>query len=247
MPRPYGQSDHGGIGGNNLNRSQWPQPHSLTGPISISSISPLRRTTRFAFRANFAYHNSNDTDYFRIRRPGFGGIFSIRKSAGFSADEVHVFFSPSFVMDVRVSDSRYVPRGKHRKRQGKNFKLGDARASPSAIDNQIAPGYHQFPAVTVHRLYTSLRFPATPAFSSRRNRVTLTVSFDKIKGSHDFKFGAEYRQLSGRPEFRQLCDRASCWVFTEAYTVGPADNSAVFSARTGAGSAALRASFVGGA
>jgi len=71
--------------------------------------------------------------------------------------------------------------------------------------------------------YTSLG-SRTPLFKQTQTQ-SLTVSFDKIKGAHDFKFGGEYRrypdnQWSGSSSTGLLLG------FTEAYNQGPLDSSA---------------------
>lgn len=205
-------------GGNNLNRSQWPSRIPYWTHL-YKFDQTLTQKDRLSFRANFAYHNSNDTDYFGFDNPALGAFF-YTESAGFSADWVHVF-SPSLIADVRVSDSRYV-RAQTPETAGQNFLLSTL-GFPAAIDKVIGPGFHQFPAVTING-YTALG-SRTPLFKQTETR-TLTVSFDRVYGAHDFKFGSEYRKYPDN----QVSGNSSTGLalgFTEAYTVGPADNSAV--------------------
>ncbi len=214
MPDPTGGTADFG---NNLNRSQWPSriPYN-TQLYKFDQVISDRN--RFMFRMNRNYHDSNDTDYFGFENPALGAFFWT-EAAGFAVDDVHSF-SSTLVMDVRVSDTRFV-RAQKPTAAGQDFHL-TTLGFPAAIDNQIAPGYHQFPAVTMTG-YTSLG-ARTPLFKQTQTQA-LAVSFDKIKGAHDFKFGFEYRrypnnQTSGSSSTGLLLG------FTEAYTAGPLDNAA---------------------
>jgi hypothetical protein len=214
MPDPTGGTADFG---NNLNRSQWPSriPYN-TQLYKFDQV--VSEKNRFMFRMNQNYHDSNDTDYFGFDNPALGAFFWT-EAAGFAADDVHSF-SSTLVMDIRISDTRFV-RAQKPEVAGQNFYLAKL-GFPAAIDNQIGPGFHQFPAITMNG-YTSLG-SRTPLFKQTQTQA-LTVSFDKIKGAHDFKFGVEYRrypdnQTSGSSSTGLLLG------FTEAYTAGPLDNAA---------------------
>jgi Carboxypeptidase regulatory-like domain/TonB dependent receptor len=203
--------------GNNLNRSQWPSRIPYNSQL-YKFDQVVSDKNRFMFRMNQNYHDSNDTDYFGFTNPALGAFFWT-EAAGFAADDVHSF-SSTLVMDIRLSDTRFV-RAQKPEVAGQNFFLSTL-GFPAAIDNQIGPGFHQFPAITMNG-YTSLG-SRTPLFKQTQTQ-DLTVSFDKIKGAHDFKFGFEYRrypdnQTSGSSSTGLLLG------FTEAYTQGPLDNAA---------------------
>lgn len=214
LPDPTGgTSDFG----NNLNRSQWPSriPYD-TQLYKFDQVMSDRN--RFMFRLNKNYHESNDTDYFGFTNPALGAFFWT-EAAGFAADDVHSF-SSTLVMDIRISDTRFV-RAQKPEVAGQNFMLSSL-GFPTSIENQIQPGFHEFPAITMTG-YTSLG-SRTPLFKQTQTQ-SLTVSFDKIKGAHDFKFGGEYRrypdnQWSGSSSTGLLLG------FTEAYNQGPLDSSA---------------------
>src|SRR5664279_1361684 len=214
LPDPTGgTSDFG----NNLNRSQWPSriPYD-TQLYKFDQVVSDRN--RFMFRLNKNYHESNDTDYFGFTNPALGAFFWT-EAAGFAADDVHSF-SSTLVMDIRISDTRFV-RAQKPEVAGQNFSLSSL-GFPTSIENQIHPGFHEFPAITMTG-YTSLG-SRTPLFKQTQTQ-SLTVSFDKIKGAHDFKFGGEYRrypdnQWSGSSSTGLLLG------FTEAYNQGPLDSSA---------------------
>jgi Carboxypeptidase regulatory-like domain/TonB dependent receptor len=214
LPDPTGgTSDFG----NNLNRSQWPSriPYD-TQLYKFDQVVSDRN--RFMFRLNKNYHESNDTDYFGFTNPALGAFFWT-EAAGFAADDVHSF-SSTLVMDIRISDTRFV-RAQKPEVAGQNFMLSSL-GFPTSIENQIQPGFHEFPAITMTG-YTSLG-SRTPLFKQTQTQ-SLTVSFDKIKGAHDFKFGGEYRrypdnQWSGSSSTGLLLG------FTEAYNQGPLDSSA---------------------
>jgi len=206
-------------GGNNLNRSQNPSriPY-WTHLYKFDQI--FSDKNRLSFRANFAFHDSNDTDYFGASNPTLGAFF-YTQSAGFMADDVESF-SSNFIMDIRISDSRYV-RAQHPETAGVDYNLTQL-GLPASIENAIALPYRQFPAVTfANTEYTALG-SRTPLFKQTQTQ-DLTVTFDKIKGDHDLKFGGEFRRY---PDDQNSGSSSTGLAlgFSSAYTVGPLDNSA---------------------
>ena len=171
---------------------------------------------RLMFRTNFRFHNIIDTDYFGFDNPSLGTYFW-NESASFAFDDVHSF-SPTFVMDVKVNDSRFVRAQDTQTRQ--QFHVSSL-GLPSYVESAIKPQFQRFPAITTNG-YTSLA-PRTWLYKGTETRAA-AVTFDKIHGKHDFKFGFEVRQY---PQ-NQTSGSASTALnlsFTEAYTRGPLDNS----------------------
>src|SRR4029077_1579489 len=92
---------------------------------------------------------------------------------------------------------------------------------PASVENSISPLFRRFPAVTING-YTSLA-PRTWLYKGTETR-SFSVTFDKVHGKHDTKFGFEYRQY---PQ-NQTAGSASTALnlsFSEAFTRGPLDNS----------------------
>ncbi|MEO8368398.1 MAG: carboxypeptidase-like regulatory domain-containing protein [Candidatus Solibacter sp.] len=210
-PESVGTSDFG----NNLDRTNWPssvwyRTHVYKFDHNVSEKN------RMMFRTNFRFHNIVDTDYFGFDNPSLGTYFW-NESSSFAFDDVHSF-TPTFVMDIKLSDSRFVRAQDSQTR--KEFSLTSLGLPPS-IENSISPLFRRFPAVTING-YTSLA-PRTWLYKGTETREA-SVSFDKVHGRHDTKFGFAYRQY---PQ-NQTAGSASTALnlsFTEAYTRGPLDNS----------------------
>ena len=211
MPESAGTVDFG----NNLDRTNWPS--SVWYRTHIYKFDHhVSERNRLMFRTNFRFHNIIDTDYFGFDNPSLGTYFW-NESASFAFDDVHSF-SPTFIMNVKVSDSRFVRAQDTQTRQ--QFKV-TSLGLPAYVENAIKPQFQRFPAITTTG-YTSLA-PRTWLYKGTETR-SASLTFDKIRGRHDFKFGFEYRQY---PQ-NQTSGSASTALnlsFTEAFTRGPLDNS----------------------
>ncbi|MCX6631596.1 MAG: TonB-dependent receptor [Candidatus Solibacter sp.] len=203
-------------GGSNLNRSAWPSriPYH-THLYKFDQV--VSDKNRLMFRSNFYHRDSHDTDYFGFDNPSLGTHFW-NESAAFAADDVHSF-SATFLMDIRVSDSRYV-RAQDASEPGQNFHL-TSLGFPASIENAIDPAYRRFPAITLNG-YTALG-ARTPLFYGTETR-NVAVTFDKIVRGHDVKFGGEYR-LYPQGQNSGSSSTALQLTFNENYTRGPLDNS----------------------
>jgi len=211
MPEVPGTID----GGNNLDRTNWPSSVWYRTHIYKFDHNVSERN-RLMFRTNFRYHNIIDTDYFGFDNPSLGTFFW-NESASFAFDDVHSF-SPSFIMDVKLSDSRFVrAQDTQTRRQFSVSSLG----IPAYVENAIKPQFQRFPAIATTG-YTSLA-PRTWLYKGTETRSG-SVTFDKIHGKHDFKFGFEYRQYP-QNQTSGSASTALNLMFTEAYTRGPLDNS----------------------
>ena len=211
LPEQIGTADFG----NNLDRSNW------------RSLIPYRAhlykfdhvvsdKNRLMFRTNFRYHNIVDTDFFGFSNPSLGTFFW-NESASFAFDDVHAF-SPTFIMDVKVSTSRFVRAQDTQTRDTFNI---TSLGLPASLQNAIDPAFRRFPSVTIAGI-TSLG-PRTFLYKGTETRVA-GVSFDKIVGQHGFKFGTEIRQYP----VNQLAASATTGtqlVFNADFTRGPLDNS----------------------
>jgi hypothetical protein len=93
--------------------------------------------------------------------------------------------------------------------------------------NAIAPQFHQFPAILISDLAASSgqqEIGARTYLYKQTQTRELTVTFDKTKGNHDFKFGIDYRQY---PDNQISGSNATDLTlsFGTTYTNGPLDNS----------------------
>lgn len=211
LPDQKGTADEG----NNLNRSNWPStiPYR-THLYKFDHI--VSDKNRLMFRTNFRYHNIVDTDFFGFDNPSLGTFFW-NESANFAFDDVHSF-SSTFVMDVKVSDSRFVRAQDTQTRQ--TFSLASL-GLPSYLQSAIDPSFQRFPAITING-QTGLG-PRTFLYKVTETRVA-AVSFDKIKGKHGFKFGSEFRQYPVN-QLAANATTATQLIFNADFTRGPLDNS----------------------
>ncbi len=223
LPDQTGTAD----GGNNLNRSNWRSviPYR-THLYKFDHI--VSEKNRLMFRANFRYHNIVDTDFFGFDNPSRGTFFW-NESAGFAFDDVHSF-SSTFVMDVKVSDSRFVRAQDTQTRS--IFRL-TSLGLPASLESAIDPSFQRFPSVTVNG--QDALGPRTFLYKGTETRIA-AVSFDKIKGKHGFKFGTEFRQYP-QNQLAASATTATQLVFNADFTRGPLDNSP--SSLRGQGLAAL--------
>ena len=211
LPDQKGTADEG----NNLNRSNWRSliPYR-THLYKFDHI--VSEKNRLMFRTNFRYHNVVDTDFFGFDNPSLGTFFW-NESASFAFDDVHSF-SSTLVMDVKVSDSRFVRAQDTQTRSIFNL---SSLGLPSYLQSAIDPALQRFPSITING-ETSLG-PRTFLYKTTETRIA-AVSFDKIRGKQTYKFGGEYRQYP----LNQRAASASTGtqlVFNADFTRGPLDNS----------------------
>lgn len=213
LPEQAGTAD----GGNNLDRSNWPRRTKFHSTLYKFDHN-LSDRHRLMFRMNTQRNDNNSVDYFGFDNPSQGAIFW-QESASFAFAE-NYSFSPSFVMDLRVSDSSFVrAQGPS---SGKDFQISTLGFPPYLL-NAIAPYYREFPTITING-YTALG-DRTPLHKLTETR-NATLTFFKSAGVHQIKFGGEFRfypdnRVSGS------ASTPTSLTLTEAYTRGPLDNSPV--------------------
>lgn len=210
-------------GGNNYVASGWPSRVKYHSEL-YKFDQVIGSKDRFMFRTNMRYHTVFDSDMFGFNDPAENSDFW-NESFQAAIDETHVF-TPSFVMDIRVSDARFL-RAQKPSPPGQNFSL-TTLGFPAYIENAISPEFHQFPGISVTDLAASSGQPELGSrviLDKQTQTRELTVSFDKTKGNHDFKFGVDYRQF---PDDQVSGSTATDLAMTygATYTNGPLDNSA---------------------
>ena len=90
----------------------------------------------------------------------------------------------------------------------------------------FAPQFHQFPGISINLAASSGQpeITARTVLYKQTQTRELTVTLDKIKGNHDFKFGAEYRSI---PTIKSpAAPPRLALTYGATYTNGPLDNSA---------------------
>ncbi|MCX6631123.1 MAG: TonB-dependent receptor, partial [Candidatus Solibacter sp.] len=215
----YPQAEQAGTadGGNNLDRSNWPSRVRFHSTLYKFDHN-LSDRNRLMFRINTQRNDNNSVDYFGYDNPSQGAVFW-QESASFAFAE-NYSFSPSFIMDLRISDSSFVrAQGPS---TGKDFQISTL-GFPASLQNAIAPFYREFPTITING-YTALG-DRTPLHKMTETR-NATVTFFKAAGVHQLKFGGEFRFY---PDNRTAGSTSTptLLTLTEAYTRGPSDNSPV--------------------
>ena len=211
LPEQVGTAD----GGNNLDRTNWPSSVWYRTHIYKFDHNVSERN-RLMFRTNFRFHNIIDTDYFGFDNPSLGTYFW-NESASFAFDDVHTF-SPTLLMNVKVSDSRFVRAQDTQTR--KQFQVSSL-GLPAYVQSAIKPIFQRFPAISTSG-YTSLA-PRTWLYKGTETR-SASLTFSKVYGTHELKWGFEYRQYP-QNQTSGSSSTALNLQFTEAYTRGPLDNS----------------------
>jgi hypothetical protein len=209
-------------GGNNYVPSSWPSRIPYHSEL-YKFDQVLGAKNRLMVRANFRYHTVNDSDQFGFNNPAMGAFFW-NESEQYAIDDTHAF-SPTLVMDIRISDARFL-RAQKPTPAGQNWDLTQL-GFPSYIENAIAPQFRQFPAILISDAAASSgqqEVGARTYLYKQTQTREATVTFDKIKGNHDFKFGIDYRQY---PDNQISGSNATDLTLSygTTYTNGPLDNS----------------------
>jgi Carboxypeptidase regulatory-like domain/TonB dependent receptor len=206
-------------GGNNLDRSNWPSRVRYHSDVYKFDQNVSDRN-RLMFRVVSNRNDNNSVDFFGYDNPSVGAHFW-QTSLGFAFAE-NYSFSPKLIMDLRVSDSSFV-RAQGLDDAGKGYNLTTV-GFPQYLQNAIAPAQQEFPRVSIAG-FTNLGGRA-PLYKNTETR-SLGVTLYRIAGSHQVKFGGEFRF---NPENRagvSPTDTSTSLNFTatSAYTVGPMSNS----------------------
>jgi hypothetical protein len=207
-------------GTNNLDRTNWPSRviyHSSVYKFDHN----LNDRNRLMFRVTTNRNDNHSVDYFGYDNPSVGALF-YQKSIGFAFSE-NYSFSPTMTLDLRVSDASFV-RAQGPNTAGQAFKLSDV-GFPAYLQTALPPSQREFPSITIPG-YTSFGDRA-PLYKDTETRAAAATLY-KIKGSHQIKFGGEYRI---DPENRlgvSPTNTATPLSFTAptSYTVGPLSNAA---------------------
>jgi len=209
-------------GGNNNIQTGWPSRVKYHSEL-YKFDQVIGPKNRLMVRANFRYHIIADSDNFGFNNPAFGSDFW-NESEQYAIDDTHVFNS-TLVMDVRVSDARFL-RAQKPNPAGQNWDLTQL-GFPASIENAIAPQFHQFPGISITDLAASSGQPeitARTVLYKQTQTRELTVSFDKVRGNHEFKFGVDYRQYPDDQISGSTATDLSL-TYGATYTNGPLDNS----------------------
>ena len=199
-------------------RDNLPLPHEPE-PITYYTHSwridhNLSDKQRLFVRANVYKRDSHYFDWFKSAATGEWFQF-LSRSAGLD----HVYtFTPSLVMNVRYGYNRFI-RTYDGNPKGRNFDL-TTLGVPASYNNAIDPSIRRFPVISIEgydETYDGWLWRPTETHH-------LTAAFDKVQGSHTFKFGMEaraYRENQYNPDHVSTGQ----FNFGTTWTRGPFDNS----------------------
>jgi hypothetical protein len=207
-------------GTNNLDRTNWPSRVTYHSTV-YKFDQNLSDRNRIMFRVNTNRNDNRSVDFFGYDNPSVGAVF-YQKSLGFAFSE-NYSFNPTMTMDVRVSDSSFV-RAQGPNAAGRAFVLTSV-GFPAYLLDAISPAQREFPTVTIGG-YTTLGGRA-PLYKNTETRSAGATVY-KIKGTHQIKFGGEFRF---NPENRfgvSPTNSATPLSFsaTPTYAVGPLSSAA---------------------
>jgi hypothetical protein len=207
-------------GGNNLDRTNWPSRVRFHSDVYKFDQNVSDRN-RLMFRVVSNRNDNNSVDFFGYDNPSVGAHFW-QTSLGFAVAE-NYSFSPRLIMDVRVSDSSFV-RAQGPNDAGKGFNLTTV-GFPQYLQNAISPAQQEFPRISIAG-FTNFGGRA-PLYKNTETR-SAGVTFYRIAGSHQVKFGGEFRFDPENRAGVSPTDTSTSLNFTatSAYTVGPLSNAA---------------------
>jgi len=151
------------------------------------------------------------------------GLYFRYLSTGGAFDDVYMF-SPSFLMNLKVSLSRFIRHADHPP-SSVGFdatKLG----FPASVVNLVDPGIRRFPHINIEGYWPlGLNDSFGPGILWRPVETRQIInSFSKTYGSHNFKFGGEFRVYIENQYNYGLATRIT-QSFDSTFTRGPFDNS----------------------
>ena len=146
----------------------------------------LSDRNRLMFRVTSNRNDNHSVDYFGYDNPAVGALF-YQKSLSFAFSENYTF-SPTMTLDIRVSDASFV-RAQGPNDAGQAFTLTSA-GFPAYLQNALPPSQREFPTIAIGG-YTSFGDRA-PLYKNTEVRSAAATLY-KIKGSHQIKFGGEFR------------------------------------------------------
>ncbi|HKA01836.1 MAG TPA: hypothetical protein VKE70_35240, partial [Candidatus Solibacter sp.] len=207
-------------GTNNLDRTNWPSRVKYHSDV-YKFDQNISDRNRLMFRMVSNRNDNNSVDFFGYDNPSVGAHFW-QTSLGFAAAE-NYSFGPRLVMDVRLSYSSFV-RAQGPNDAGKGFNLTTV-GFPQYLQNAIPPAQQEFPRISIAG-FTNFGGRA-PLYKNTETR-SLGVTFYRIAGSHQVKFGGEFRFDPENRAGVSPTDTSTSLNFTasSAYTVGPLSNAA---------------------
>jgi hypothetical protein len=234
LPEQPGKADSE----NNLDRSNWPSRVIYHSTVTKFDQN-LTDRNRVMFRVVTNRNDNHSVDYFGYTNPSVGALF-YQKSLGFAFAE-NVSFSPTFIMDVRISDSSFV-RAQGPNSYGSGF-LVSSLGLPAYLQNAISPNQREFPTISIPG-FTGLGDRA-PLYKDTETRSAAVTLF-KIIGNHQIKFGGEYRFDPENRAGVSPTNGATPFSLsaTSTYTVGPLSSAPA--APIGQALASLEYGIVGG-
>lgn len=206
-------------GSNNLAEPNEPERLSYYSDV-IRIDHNISDKHRIYGRWNTSNRTSTLDDWFH---DDASGMYFQYISTGGSFDDVYTF-SPSFMMDIRVSDARFV---RHADNLPSSFGFDITKLGfPASTASLIPASDQRFPHIQIAGewdLGIEDLWDNGTLWRPEDTRQAM-VSLEKLHGSHDFKFGGEFRDYM-KNQYNNPYDSHITEVFGSTYTQGPYDNS----------------------
>lgn len=151
------------------------------------------------------------------------GLYFRYLSTGAAFDDVYVF-SPSFIMNTKVSFSRFIRHADHPP-SSVGYDI-TSLGFPASVSSLIDPGIRRFPHFQIEGfsdLGLNDRFGPGILWRPVETRQWIQ-SFTKMRGAHSFKFGGEFRAYMENQYNYGLATHMS-QSYDSTFTRGPFDNS----------------------
>jgi hypothetical protein len=213
----------------------WPQPN-LAGTADGTNSYYLRVPDISKYNAHMGRldHNLSEKHRIFVRGNWFHQLYDgtnlfnndatgelrDRYSTGAGFDDVYMF-SPTFLMNVRYSLSRFI---QVQNPYAKGFDLVGA-GFPASLVAQIDPAGIRFPTISPSG-YTSLGTSTGGSAASNASQLyqAWLVHFTKVQGNHSLRFGGEQRV--NRSWNASFANATPSETFGTSWTVGPTSSAA---------------------
>jgi hypothetical protein len=191
------------------------EPEDITYYTHVARVDHnISSRQRIFIRGNVYKRDSNYNNWFH--NAATGEFFQFLSRGG-AFDDVYTL-TPTFVMNIRFGYNRFV-RTYDSHPDGRGFditKLG----FPKAYNDAIPVAIRRFPYITIQGYAGTVNGQLWRPTET----YTLPISFDKVHGSHSFKFGGEWR-IYRENQYKFDNVSTGSFDFSTTYTRGPLDNS----------------------
>ncbi|MGH9723280.1 MAG: carboxypeptidase regulatory-like domain-containing protein [Bryobacteraceae bacterium] len=174
------------------------------------NVSPKQR---LFVRANMYVRNTSRNDHFESRATGLRERYDPR---GLSIDELYTF-SPALVLNLRYGYTRFTRRTTPLR--GYDFDL-TTLGFPKSLNDAIGAELREFPVFEINGFFNTVRVGEARFMDTHSVVAALT----NLRRRHTLDYGFEARAYR-QSRYNGNGDRSGRYIFDQAWTRGPLDNS----------------------